>query len=60
MIHRTPTPAHLIYSHGYERSYAERLSPEKRKAEHDRLHEDDTAAHLDHEHIEVVRERERP
>lgn len=57
MNHPT-TPAHLVHGHGYNREYAERLSPEKREAEHNRLHEDETAVHLDHAHVERAEGRE--
>lgn len=48
------TPAHLVHHHGYDRAYANSLHPEQREAEHMRLHDDDTAKHLDHRHEDVV------
>jgi hypothetical protein len=48
------TPAHLVHHHGYDRTYATQLDPAKREAEHARLHEDETAKHLDHDHVETV------
>jgi hypothetical protein len=48
------TPAHLVYSHGYEREYADQMDPARREAEHQRLHEDDTAESLDHDHSDAL------
>lgn len=44
------TPAHMVHHHGYTAEHANQMSPIVRRAEHERLHEDETAVHLDHTH----------
>jgi hypothetical protein len=45
-------PDHMVEHHGYAREYVERTSVGGLAEEHARLHEDETAEHLDHTHGE--------
>lgn len=44
------TRGHLTDVHGYESRYVETTDLSRLMDEHDRLHADETAKHLDHSH----------
>lgn len=48
------TPAHMVHFHGYDRDHAARQAGPNLTVEHQRLHEDETAVHLDHTHESVL------
>lgn len=43
---------HLRRKHGYDIGYAVAAHPSTLKSEHERIHQDETAIHLDHTHEE--------